>query len=128
LRDLSIRRELHRYLGGVAEGAGCHPHVIGGVEDHVHLLCALSRTTTVAELIRELKRGSMWIKTRGPDYAAFAWQAGYAVFSIGYSQLDEVRRYIDSQEEHHRTITFPDEFRRLLERYHVRYDETYVWD
>jgi putative transposase len=129
LRDNPVRLELHRYLGSLAEHSGCHSHVVGGVEDHVHMLCALSRTITIAALVRELKRASsLWIKTRAKGYEGFAWQTGYGVFSVGYSQIDDVRRYIDSQEEHHRSVSFQDEFRTLLRRYNVTYDEAYVWD
>jgi putative transposase len=128
LRDTGIRSELHRYLGGLADHSGCHAHVVGGVEDHVHMLCALSRTITIANLVREIKRASsLWIKTR-PNCGTFAWQTGYGVFSIGYSQLDEVRHYIDAQVEHHRAASFQDEFRKLLKRYNVTYDEAFVWD
>ena len=129
LRDPALRSETHRYLGGILNGIGCQSLLIGGVEDHVHALCALARTCTAAEMIKELKRSSsIWIKTRGAGLGDFAWQKGYGVFSLGYSQLGSVRRYIEGQQEHHRHVTFQDEFRRLLERYHIAFDERYVWD
>ena len=75
LRDKALREELHRYLGGILSNLGCQPIIAGGVEDHVHLLCALSRTCEPAEMVKEAKRGSsLWLKTRGPDLQAFAWQ------------------------------------------------------
>jgi REP element-mobilizing transposase RayT len=129
LRDRAFRDEMHRYLGGILNGLDCPSLIVGGVEDHVHLLCALSRTRAPADLVKEVKRNSTaWIKTRAPEFAGFAWQAGYGIFSIGYSQLEDVRRYIAGQEEHHQKVTFQDEFRRLLQRYAVSYDEAYVWD
>ena len=129
LRDRALRDEMHRYLGGILNGLGCHPIIVGGVEDHVHILCGLSRTCAPADMVKEAKRGSsLWIKARAPECADFAWQHGYGVFSIGYSQIEEVRRYIAGQEEQHRKLTFQDEFRRLLQRYEVTFDETYVWD
>ena len=129
LRDRAIREEMHRYIGGILNGQDCPAIIVGGVEDHVHLLCVLSRTCTPADLVKEVKRSSsLWIKSRAPEFADFAWQSGYGVFSIGYSQLEEVRRYIAGQEEHHRKLTFQDEFRRLLKRYEVAFDEAYVWD
>jgi REP element-mobilizing transposase RayT len=128
-KDQSLREELHRYLGGILTNLDCQPLVIGGIEDHVHLLFAHSRTATVAEVVKELKRGStVWLKTKSPALSDFAWQNGYGVFSIGQSQVEDVRAYIAGQEEHHRKISFQEEFRRLLQRYEIAFDERYVWD
>jgi putative transposase len=128
LRDRALREELHRYLGGILTNLDCQPIVVGGVEDHVHLLCALARTCE-ASAIKEVKRGSsLWIKTRSSDLADFAWQKGYGIFSIGFSQIEPVRDYITGQEEHHRKVSFQDEFRALLRRYEIEFDERYVWD
>ena len=129
LRDRAFREELHRYIGGILNGIDCPPIIVGGVEDHVHLLCVLSRTCAPADLVKEVKRSSsLWIKTRATGFADFAWQSGYGVFSIGFSQIEEVQRYIAEQEQHHHKLTFQDEFRRLLQRYEVAFDEAYVWD
>jgi putative transposase len=129
LRDQTLRDEMHKYIGGILNGLDCPPVVVGGVEDHVHALCILSRTCTPADMVKEVKRGSsLWIKTRSPEHADFAWQNGYGIFSIGHSQIEDMRRYIAEQEQHHAKTTFQDEFRRLLERYEVRFDERYVWD
>jgi REP element-mobilizing transposase RayT len=129
LRDKALREELHRYLGGILAHLDCQPMIAGGVEDHVHLLFAQSRTATIADVVKEVKRASsLWMKTRTPRVPDFAWQSGYGVFSIGQSQVDEVRAYIAAQEEHHRKISFQDEFRRLLQRYKIEFDERYVWD
>ncbi len=129
LRDQSLRAELHRYLGGILTNLDCQPLIVGGVEDHVHFLCALSRTRTTAEVIKETKRASsLWIKTKDPSLRDFSWQNGYGAFSIGFSQIESVRNYITGQEEHHRNTTFQDEFRELLRRYDIEFDERYVWD
>jgi putative transposase len=131
LKDVALREELYRYLGGILANLECQPLIIGGVEDHVHLLFAHSRTATVAEVVKELKRGStVWLKTKSPALALaeFAWQNGYGVFSIGQSQVEDVRAYIARQEEHHRKISFQEEFCRLLQRYEIAFDERYVWD
>lgn len=129
LRDKALREELHRYLGGILARLGCQPLVIGGVADHVHLLSTLSRTDTPAEMVKEAKRSSsLWLKTRSLDLHDFAWQNGYGMFSIGYSQVAEVRKYITGQEVHHRQVSFQDEFRKLLQRYALEFDERYVWD
>lgn len=129
LRDKPLRDELHKYLGGILTNLECQPIVVGGVEDHVHLLCALSRTCDAAAMVKEVKRGSsLWMKTKSPDVADFAWQNGYGIFSIGFSQIESVREYIAGQEEHHRKVSFQDEFRQLLRRYEIEFDERYVWD
>ncbi len=129
LKDQTLREELHRYIGGILTNLECQPLIIGGVEDHVHLLFVHPRTATVADVVKELKRGStVWLKTKAPVLSEFAWQNGYGVFSIGQSQVEDVRAYIAGQEEHHRKISFQEEFRRLLQRYEIAFDERYVWD
>lgn len=129
MRELTVREELHRYLGGILHNMECQPIIIGGVEDHVHLLSTLSRTCTPADMVKEVKRGSsIWLKTKGPDFNGFAWQNGYGVFSVGFSQIAAVKAYIATQEEHHKQVSFQDEFRSLLKRYEIGFDERYVWD
>jgi len=129
LRDRSLREELHRYLGGILTRLDCQPIIMGGVEDHVHLLCALSRTCDAAAMVKEVKRGSsLWLKTKSAELKDFAWQSGYGIFSLGFSQVGTVRNYIAGQEEHHRQVSFQDEFRQLSQRYGIEFDERYVWD
>lgn len=129
LRDKSTRTALHAYLGGVSKSLECPPLLVGGVEDHVHLLCRFGRTITQAEWVKELKRVSnVWLKDQGPDYAEFEWQGGYADFSVSHSNLEQVNQYIAGQDEHHRKITFQDELRALLRRHEMEFDERYVWD
>ncbi len=80
-------------------------------------------------MVKEVKRGSsLWIKTMAPDLDDFAWQNGYGTFSIGFSQIDAVRKYIAGQQGHHAKVSFQDEFRELLRRYKLEFDERYVWD
>jgi putative transposase len=129
LRDKLLREELHRYLGGILTHNDCQPIIIGGVEDHVHILSTLSRTCQAADMVKEVKRGSsLWLKTKSPDLHDFSWQSGYGIFSIGNSQVESVRNYIAGQEEHHRKVSFQDEFREFLKRYGVEFDERFVWD
>ena len=129
LQDEKLRLEMHHYLGGILSHWDCQPILVGGVADHVHLLSTLSRTCQPAEIVKEVKRGSsLWIKEREPALKDFAWQNGYGMFSIGFSQIEPVQKYIADQEPHHRKISFQDEFRSLLKRYAVEYDECYVWD
>ena len=95
----------------------------------MHLLCRFGRTITQAEWVKELKRVSNgWLKEQGSDYADFAWQGGYADFSVSHSNLLQVKRYIVDQEEHHQKRTFQNELRTLLQKHGVEFDERYVWD
>jgi putative transposase len=129
LRDAALRDEMHHYLGGILGNLDCQPIICGGVQDHAHLLFALSRTSAAADVVKEVKRSSsLWIKTKSSELADFAWQNGYGMFSIGFSQMETVRAYIKNQEEHHRTVSFQDEFRALLKRYQIQFNERYVWD
>ncbi len=127
--DTPVESELFPYLATTARELSCPSHAIGGTDDHVHIACSLSRTITIGKLIQELKASSSkWIKTKGDHYQSFAWKNGYGAFSIGQSQLDDLRRYIANQREHHRRESFQDEFRKLLAKYQVDFDERYVWD
>jgi REP element-mobilizing transposase RayT len=129
LRDKSLRDELHHYVGGILANQNCQPIIVGGVEDHVHILSVLARTCQAAEMVREVKRGSsLWLKTKAPELRDFAWQNGYGIFSLGYSQIETARKYIAGQEEHHKKASFQDELRQLLNSYAVEFDEHYVWD
>jgi putative transposase len=125
----AIRTALHAYFATVARNAGCECFRVGGMADHVHLAISLSRTTTAAKLVEELKTSSSkWLKTQSPDLAAFAWQRGYAAFSVGPSDLAALRHYIDTQEEHHHKQTFEEELRAFLKKYGIEYDEKYLCD
>ena len=129
LQNDSLRAEVHRYLGGVCRNLESRAIAIGGVAHHVHILCRLSRTKTVAVLVRELKReSSKWIKSKEPALSNFHWQDGYGAFSISPSHLAALQRYIANQAKHHQRESFQSEFRRILEKYGVEYDERYVWD
>jgi REP element-mobilizing transposase RayT len=107
----------------------CETLIVNGVEDHVHGLFALSRTHSIASVVKEIKRTSSgWVKELSPTLAKFHWQGGYGAFSVSQSNLKDVIRYIENQEEHHKHITFQDEYRAFLKAYGVAYDERYVWD
>jgi REP element-mobilizing transposase RayT len=124
-----VRSALHAYLATVARNAGCECFRVGGVADHVHLAVSLSRTTTIAKLIEELKTSSSkWLKTQSSTLSAFAWQRGYAAFSVGPSDLDALTHYIDIQEEHHHKQTFEDELRAFLTKYGIEQNELHMWD
>ncbi|HPO14869.1 MAG TPA: transposase [Candidatus Hydrogenedentes bacterium] len=127
--DCHLRREMHAYLASVFANHSSPAFLVGGVEDHVHVLCDFSRTYALSEVIKEVKRvSSIWIKTKGPEFSKFHWQAGYGAFSVSHSNVGRVRAYIMNQEEHHRKISFQDEFRKFLKKHAIEYDERYVWD
>ena len=129
LTDKVLRAERHAYLAEILRTHGCETLVVGGVEDHAHSLFALSRTHPIASIVKEVKRTSSgWIKTTSRKMSKFHWQGGYAAFSVSQSNLQDVIRYIENQEEHHKRVTFQDEYRAFLKAYAVEYDERYVWD
>jgi len=123
-----VREELNAYLVGVFASAGCPSLRTNCVADHVHCLFGLGRTETLSGIVETAKgASSRWLKTRAAALTGFCWQAGYGAFSVGQSQVEAVRAYIADQEAHHRKQTFQDEFRALLDRYQVEYDERYLW-
>ena len=129
LSDPAIRKEMHAYLGGTFNELDCPIISVGGPADHIHALCILSKNLPVSEVIGKAKRSSSkWVKTKGRERGKFSWQAGYGAFSVSQSNVEQVRKYIQRQEEHHRKKTFQDEFREFLKAYQVEYDERYIWD
>jgi REP element-mobilizing transposase RayT len=129
LRDRLLRDELHLYLSGILANLECQPLIVGGTADHVHLLSTLLCKCDATAMVKEVKRGSSaWLKTKSPELADFAWQNGFGIFSVGFSQIESVRKYIAGQEKHHQKVSFQDEFRQLLRRYEIEFDEKQVWD
>lgn len=103
--------------------------IIGGVEDHGHILLNLARTIALANVVEKIKTSSSkWMKTKGEDLRDFSWQAGYGAFSVSRSNLDKVHHYILNQREHHHGSDFKDEYRGLLRKHDLEWDEQYVWD
>ena len=127
--DEQIQDELYKYLGGICKNNECNPILVGGHFDHVHILCLLSQKIALMKLIEEIKsHSSSWIKTKDERYSKFYWQNGYGAFSVNPSEIEIVRKYILGQAEHHKKISFQDEYRAFLKKYNVDYDERYVWD
>ena len=128
LLEKGIRSRLYPYMAELIRDKGSECYRIGGVEDHVHLAIRLSKTATLSKTISEAKTGtSRWLKEVSPKLSSLAWQEGYGAFSVSPKDLDSVVGYIDRQEEHHKKVTFQDEFRKFLKQYKVDYDEEYVW-
>ena len=121
LKDPDLRKDTHAYLGGVSKRLGCQPIIVGGVEDHVHILAILGKSTSQAEWVKELKRvSSLWLKDH--HVRDFAWQGGYGAFSVSPEASASVFRYIENQEAHHREISFKEEFLRLLAEHAMQID------
>jgi REP element-mobilizing transposase RayT len=129
LHDTAFRDRAHAYLAGICKNQDSPALRIGGVEDHVHLLCRFSKTHDVSSFIRELKRDSTnWIHAENPTLPDFHWQNGYGAFSVSPSHVDVLIKYIANQVEHHRQESFQDELRRLCRKYGIDLDERYAWD
>jgi len=113
--DESIEGALHAYLATVCREEACHAYRVGGADDHVHVVCTLSRTVTVSKLVEHIKKvSSVWMKERGEEYRTFYWQRGHGAFSIGPGQLEDLVGYISKQREHHKNVSFQDEYRGFL--------------
>jgi putative transposase len=129
MHDRKIRERLHAYLTGTCNNLDCPSFRIGGVEDHVHIGCRLGKKVRVMDLLQELKReSSKWMKEQSPDLADFYWQTGYAAFSVSPNRVPALTTYIDTQEQHHKQESYPDELRRLCREYGAPLDERYAWD
>jgi REP element-mobilizing transposase RayT len=123
-----IVNELYRYIAGILKKCGCEPYQIGGTENHIHILCALSKNYALNKIVEIIKTGSSkWIKTKGEVYRNFYWQGGYGAFSISFTHKDVVCNYIANQKEHHKQITFEEELEKILKNCHVTYDSKYIW-
>ncbi|MHC1727345.1 MAG: IS200/IS605 family transposase [Syntrophobacteraceae bacterium] len=129
LKPEGLRTEMHAFLSSVMREFDSPALVIGGIEDHVHILCMLSRTHAVAKIVGEVKRrSSKWIKTKDRSLEFFHWQNGYGAFSVSFSKTAEVQEYILNQSKHHEKMSFQEEYRRFLHKHGVDFDENYVWD
>ena len=123
----SVRNDLHAYIIGTLSKNGSYVEEIYANPDHIHVLCTLPRTITIAKLISIIKTpSSKWLKTQG--ISNFAWQDGYGTFSVSSSQLTIVKNYINNQPIHHNKASFKDEYREILNKYEIEFDERYVWD
>ena len=127
LIEPEIEDALFGYIHGIIENNKSKLFLANGAWDHIHMLISLGKTIDVSKLIGVIKReSSVWMKDNG--VSQFYWQEGYGAFSIGQSQVPAVMKYIANQKQHHAKQDFQGEFRGLLDRYGVEYDERYVWD
>jgi len=125
----SIEEELYKYIGGICKNHGCHPVIVGGHKDHVHILCILSKKIALMKLLEKGKtNSSKWIKTLDIRLSDFYWQNGYGAFSVDSRQIEKVKIYIANQRDHHKVKTFKAEYLEFLKEYKIEYNEEYLWD
>lgn len=121
-------KELYAYIGSVIKTSNSIPVKINGTENHLHILCILSKNISLSSLLEDVKRhSSRWIKTKGAHYKEFAWQGGYAGYSVSQSKVEIVKNYIENQKEHHKKQNFKDEYVQFLKEYEVEFKEEYLW-
>ena len=124
-----LQNELYSYLATGCNEHGSYASKIGGTTNHVHVATTLPRTIPVSKLVEEIKKSSSkWIKTKDTRLHTFSWQKGYGVFSVGQSQLPNLIKYTEQQENHHRRKSFKEEYLEFLKKYQIEYDEQYLWD
>lgn len=117
------------YIGGIINGIGGIPIEIGGIDNHIHILTSLPKNMSLSDFVRIIKSdSSRWIKTIDKYYNNFSWQEGYGAFSVSSSLIIKTTNYIRNQNEHHKTMTFREEYKSFLEAYGIKYDEKYAFD
>ncbi len=127
--DEAVRSRVHGYLATTIRDMDSRWVVVGGVADHVHLLFDMGKKLPPVAFVERIKReSSKFVKTLGSQYANFYWQRGYGMFSVSPKDRDEAEHYVRNQEKHHRKYSFQDEYRAMLTRYEIEFDEKYVWD
>ena len=132
-REAALNREIRgrvfEYISGIITGLKHKSIIVNGVSDHVHILIGLNPAVSISNSVHDIKRGSsLFINTEKLSRSKFSWQEGYGAFSYGRSQIDDVIHYINTQDEHHKKVTFRDEYLRLLEKFDVDYDVAYLFD
>ena len=125
----AVEADLFAYMGGILKNNNCRLLAAGGTPDHVHLLISQSKNIALSELLMDLKKdSSVWIKKNGSIFRNFHWQDDYAGFSISQSDVPGLKKYIGSQKEHHRNLTFQEELIQILSECEMEYDERYLWN
>ena len=121
------KNELYKYISGIIQQQKHKLIIVNGVADHIHLLIGFRPNQALADLMQDIKgSSSKWINENKFTRSKFSWQEGYGAFSYSHSHLSNVINYIKNQENHHRKITFIDEYKAFLKTYEVEYDERYI--
>jgi len=127
--DDNISLELFSYITTILKNNGCDVYKIGDTTNHVHILFSLSKNHSLSDIIKEIKHDtSRWIKNKEEKYQSFYWQSGYGAFSISANNKKIVCNYIVNQKKHHERFYFKHEFKKLLVKYDIKFDEKYLWD
>jgi len=122
------KHRLFSYIATVIKSNDSFPIIINGVENHIHILCSISKNIALAKLVEEIKRhSSRWIKGIDNYYHTFYWQVGYAAFSVSPSVKNNTIKYIKNQEQHHKSISFEKEYELFLKKYEIEYEKKYLW-
>ncbi len=128
MRSTDLPR-IFNYLGGILRSLGSIPFIVGGVDNHIHILTTLPASLPLADLVRTTKaKSSRWIKTLDEGYSSFSWQNGYGAFSVSPSVLETTIDYIKNQDKHHRVKSFEEEYKALLDAYQISYDGHFAFD
>lgn len=123
-----IAPRIHEYIAGIVRTISGTPVIVGGTDDHVHVLACLDKTSALSDILRIIKsNSSKWMHETYPEMKDFAWQEGYGAFTVSVTGIDQIRRYIEKQLAHHRTVTFQEEFLEFLARHNIPYDDRYIW-
>lgn len=121
--------ELYKYITGTVKNKGQKLIAIGGIENHIHILAGLKPNIALSDLVKEIKaNSSRFINEKKLVKGKFSWQEGFGAFSYSHSQLNDVIRYIQNQEKHHKTNNSKDEYLKFLRKYEVDFDERYLFD
>lgn len=124
-----FRPELYRFIGGVLSNMKHTPIIINGVEDHIHIFFGLNPNVSISDTIRDIKRASsLLINEKNWLSNKFSWQEGYGAFSYSKSHIENVKKYIANQEEHHKKKSFREEYIEFLEKYDVEYDKRFLFE
>jgi len=124
----NIEQRVWAYIGGIARKHKMTALQVGGVQDHIHALVTAPPIYAPSQIAQFLKgESSKWIHEEFREMRGFGWQDGYGAFTVSKSNIPEVVRYIQNQREHHRKKTFQEEYRELLEKHDIEYDERYIW-
>ena len=127
--DKSWQSELFAVIGNLIKENSCQTMIVNGVEDHIHCLISLKPKVSISDLMQSVKaKSSKWINEQKLTSERFEWQEGYGVFSYSRSHVDNVYRYIENQEEHHKKRSFKDEYVDFLEKFGVPYDEQFIFE
>jgi REP element-mobilizing transposase RayT len=124
----TIEKELYAYIAGIIKSTGSQLIKINGTQDHVHILVVMSKNIALSKFLEEIKRNSSrWIKTKGQEFSDFVWQGGYAAFSVSPTNINVVVQYIENQKDHHKKVSFKEEYVELLKLHGIEYNEDYLW-